>query len=138
MWRFDLVDAPFVDHHRFGGNPVMPMAAMMQMVSEVPRAFGIDKPVIALEGFQMLKGLTLEKGPFDVHIELEDEAPDGRRRVNIRAAQDMKRVWYRSDLRFGDVLPHSSARPPAPAVAPIITSPMRRRPSLISTGLPSL
>lgn len=101
VWRFDLVNAPYVDHHRFDGVGVMPIAAMMQMMAELPRAFGETRPVVAIEEMQLYKGLTLGEGPFDVVFELEPAGPDGRRRVNVRAEGDMKRLRYRADLRFG-------------------------------------
>jgi NAD(P)-dependent dehydrogenase (short-subunit alcohol dehydrogenase family) len=101
VWRFDLVNAPYVDHHRFDGVGVMPIAAMMQMMAELPRAFGETRAVVAIEDVQLYKGLTLGDGPFEVILELEPDGPDGRRRVNVRAADDHKRLRYRADLRFG-------------------------------------
>jgi Mn-containing catalase/NAD(P)-dependent dehydrogenase (short-subunit alcohol dehydrogenase family) len=118
LWRFDLVNAPYVDHHRFGGNPVMPMAAAMQMMSEVPRAFGLPRPVIALEDLQMFKGFTLESGPFDIRIELGGEAPDGRRRVSLWDVRDPHRLCYRAELRFADAVPQGPRRAIAQAGAP--------------------
>jgi acyl transferase domain-containing protein/NAD(P)-dependent dehydrogenase (short-subunit alcohol dehydrogenase family)/NAD(P)H-dependent flavin oxidoreductase YrpB (nitropropane dioxygenase family) len=113
IWRFDMVNAPYVDHHRFDGVGVMPVAAVMQIMAELPRAFGITHPVVAIDDLQMYKGLTLGDGPFDLYLELEPAGPDGRRRVNIRAAGDMKRLRYRASLRFGDALPEGGLVPPA-------------------------
>jgi hypothetical protein len=91
----------------------MPVAAVMQIMAELPRAFGITHPVVAIDDLQMYKGLTLGDGPFDLYLELEPAGPDGRRRVNIRAAGDMKRLRYRASLRFGDALPEGGLVPPA-------------------------
>lgn len=113
VWRLDLVNAPYIDHHRFDGIGVMPIAAVMQMMAELPRAFGETRPVAAIEGLQLYKGLTLGDGPFDVHLELEPAAADGRRRVNLRAADNMKRLRYCADLRFAAVLPAGDVPPTA-------------------------
>ena len=114
LWRFDLVSAPYADHHRFDGVAVMPIAGVMQILSEVPRAFGIDQPVIALEDLQMFKGLTLDAGPMDLHLELEPDAEPLCHRVSLRLASDMKRLRYRARLRLGDRLPQGTR--PAPPV----------------------
>jgi NAD(P)-dependent dehydrogenase (short-subunit alcohol dehydrogenase family) len=113
VWRFDLVNAPYVDHHRFDGVGVMPIAAMMQMMAELPRAFGETRPVVGIEDLQLYKGLTLGDGPFDVILELEPAGPDGRRRVNVRAVHDQKRLRYRADLRLGEA---RDATLPAPVL----------------------
>lgn len=105
IWRFDMVSAPYVDHHRFDGIAVMPIAGMIQMMSEVPRAFGIQEPVISVENVQLFKGMTLDPDPFDIHFELEGAAADGRRRINVRAGTDLTRIRYTADLRFGSTLP---------------------------------
>jgi NAD(P)-dependent dehydrogenase (short-subunit alcohol dehydrogenase family) len=116
VWRFDLVNAPYVDHHRFDGVGVMPIAAMMQMMAELPRAFGESRPVVAIEDMKLYKGLTLGEGPFDVLFELEPATEDGLRRVNVRAVHDLARLRYRADLRLGEV--RSAALPaPVPLVA---------------------
>jgi acyl transferase domain-containing protein/NADP-dependent 3-hydroxy acid dehydrogenase YdfG len=117
VWRFDLVNAPYVDDHRFDGVGVMPFAAMLQMMTELPRAFGETRAVAAVEDVQLYTGLTLAKGPFDVHFELEPPAADGRRRVNVRAEGDMRRLRYRADLRFaaGSDLPAGTI--PSPLLA---------------------
>ena len=114
LWRYDLVSAPYADHHRFDGVAVMPIAGVMQILSEVPAAFGIAQPVIALEEVQMFKGLTLDAGPLDLHLELESESEPGTFRVALRLASDMKRLRYRARLRLGDSLPHGTT--PAPAL----------------------
>ena len=61
-----MVNAPYVDHHRFDGVAVMPFAAILQMMSEVPAAFGFEKPVISLEDVRLFRGLTLRDGPTDI------------------------------------------------------------------------
>ena len=109
LWRFDMVSAPYVDHHRFDGVAVMPVAAVMQAMAELPRAFGVSDTVVAIEDLQLYKGLTIGDAPIELHLELEPAAADGRRRVNIRAVDDMKRLRYRADLRFAPKVPdHSS------------------------------
>lgn len=111
VWRFDLVNAPYVDHHRFDGVGVMPATAVMQMMSELPRAFGIDTPVAELRDFHIFKGLTLDGGPFDVALELE-EREEGLFRVNLRAADDPARLRFRGDLVLGESLPEGPERCP--------------------------
>lgn len=110
VWPFDMVTAPYVDHHRFDGVAVMPIAGMIQMISEVPRAFGIVEPVVAVENVQLFRGMMLDPDPFDIHFELEAPAADGRMRVIVRSASDLSRTRYSANLRFGDALP-SQARP---------------------------
>ncbi|MHC0053389.1 SDR family NAD(P)-dependent oxidoreductase [Actibacterium sp. D379-3] len=121
--RFDFVNAPYVDHHRFDGIGVMPVAAVMQMMSEVPAAFGIDRPVVAVEDLRLFKGLTLADGPTEIRLQLEDEAPDGRLRVNIRSSADPKRVNYRGDVRLGDTLPQLMLDPAERPATPSWTGP---------------
>ncbi|MCC5972415.1 MAG: SDR family NAD(P)-dependent oxidoreductase [Rubellimicrobium sp.] len=111
IWRFDLVNAPYVDHHRFDGVGVMPATAVMQLMSEVPRAFGIEAPVIELRDFQIFKGLTLDAGPFDVVLELEARE-EGLFRVNLRAADNPARLRFRGDLVLGEGLPEGPERCP--------------------------
>lgn len=108
-WRFDLVNAPFVDDHRFDGQAVMPIAAIMQMLSEVPAAFGERRQVIAIEDLRLYKGLTLENGPSEIRIALEEEALDGLMRVSVRTVGDDTRVNYRADLRLADHVPAGPA-----------------------------
>ena len=110
IWRFDLVNAPFVDHHRFDGIGVLPVAAIMQMMAELPRAFGMNDTVVSLDDLQMFKGLTLGDGPLDLYLEMEAAAADGSRRVTIRTCAEMKRLRYRGTLRFGAALPVSPLR----------------------------
>ncbi len=110
-WRLDLVSAPYIDHHRFDGQGVMPVAAVMQALSEAPAALGDARPVQAIEDLQLFKGLTLGEGPLDCLIDLDPPAEDGRRRVTLRLAGEPQRARYRADLRFG--APVASLRSPA-------------------------
>ena len=105
VWRFDAVNAPYVDHHRFDGHGVLPYAGMMQMMSEIPRIFGLDQPVIAIENMAMLQGITLENGAVDLHFELEPEGADGGRQVIVRTSSQPKRIAYRATLRLGELPP---------------------------------
>lgn len=115
-WTFALADAPYVDHHRFDGHPVMPVAAVLQIMAETARACGESRPVVAIEEMKMMKGLTLADGPFDLHLSLQPAGDDGRRRVEIRAAEDMKRLRYSALLSFGTPGPGGeSPRPADPA-----------------------
>lgn len=112
IWRFDAVNAPYVDHHRFDGHGVLPYAGVMQMLAEVPRIFGLNQPVNTITDMAMLNGITLEHGAQDLHFELEDAAEDGGRRVTVRSSHRPDRVAYRATIYLGDL-------PPAPADLPL-------------------
>ena len=118
IWRLDLVNAPYMDHHRFDGVPVLPFAAAMQMMSEVPAAFGITDPVVALEEISVFKGLTLGRGPQELHLELEPQTQDGAYKINIRSSEDPKRLSYSAKLRTAPDLPPAPPEPRMPARAP--------------------
>lgn len=105
LWRFDLVNAPYVDHHRFDGIGVLPITAVMQMMAELPRAFGDTRPVVAIENMRLLKGFTLASGPLDLRLELDaPDGPDGWRRVRLFAEGD-RRLHYSADILQADRLP---------------------------------
>lgn len=104
----DFVNAPYVDHHRFDSKGVMPVAGIMQMISEVPAAFGIDRTVIALEDFRLFQGLTLGDPTIQLKLELEAMSDDGRARVNVRSSVDPNRINYRADVIFGDAYPQKT------------------------------
>ncbi len=108
-WRFDLVNAPYVDDHRFDGVGVMPFAAVMQMLSEAPAAFDDHRHVIALEDLRMFKGITLKNGPVDIRITLKEELSDGRVRVVVNTEGDDRRPNYSGILRLADHLPKTPA-----------------------------
>lgn len=107
-WRFDMVSAPYTDDHRFDGHAVMPMAGMMQAFSELPAAFGIDRPVVELRDLQMLQGITMRDGPAEVVFELSESA-DGVLNAQVFPASGGKRCLYRASLVLGDALPASDA-----------------------------
>ena len=115
VWRFDLVSAPYVDHHRFDGFGVLPFAAVLQMLAEVPVAFGIDKPVIACEDVRMFRGLTLRDGPRNIRFVVEEAGEGSGLQVSIFSGDDARRPYYRAMVRFGDSLPSSELRAPDPA-----------------------
>lgn len=104
-WRFDLGTAPYVDHHRFDGVPVMPIAVMMQMLMELPRAFGETRIVTGLRHVQLFQGLTLAKGPMELDFVLEEERPGGLRRASVFSRDAPLRPHYRADLILDDRLP---------------------------------
>lgn len=105
LWRFDLVNAPYVDHHRFDGIGVLPITGIMQMMAELPRAFGDRRPVVAIENLRLLKGFTLADGPIDLRFELDaPEGAEGRRRVRLFAEGD-RRLHYSAELLQADRIP---------------------------------
>jgi hypothetical protein len=118
IWRFDLVNAPYVDHHRFDGVGVMPFAAILQMMSEVPAAFGFEKPVISLEDVCLFSGLTLRDGPKDIRFVIDDASDGPGLRVSIFSEDDAKRPCYRAKLHFGDGIPTSGLDSPPSAAPP--------------------
>jgi hypothetical protein len=122
-WRLDLVSAPYVDHHRFDGQGVMPVAAVMQALAEAPAALGDARPVQAIEDLQMFKGLTLGQGPLACLIDLDPPAEDGRRRVALRLAGE-PRPRYCADLRFG--APAAGTLAPAAPSGPAWRGPTAR------------
>jgi len=111
-WRFDMVSAPYTDDHRFDGHAVMPIAGMMQLFSEIPAAFGIDRPVVELRNLRMLQGLTMRGGPMETRIELD--APVGEGTAQVLPARFVSlgprpRTLYDARLVLGDALPASDA-----------------------------
>lgn len=111
-WRFDMVSAPYTDHHRFDGQPVMPVAAIMQIMAEIPRALGDTRPVAALENLRLLKGLTLQDGPLDLILTLDPPTQDGKQTATIKTKTDPKRPRYKADIVFGE--PQRATALPAP------------------------
>lgn len=130
LWRFDPVTAPYVDHHRFDGIGVLPITCVMQMMSELPRALGDARPVVAIEDLRLLKGFTLASGPIDIRLELDPpKGADGRRRVRLFVEGD-RRLYYTADILQADRLS-----------AGLVTLPEHLRviaPDRIWTGGPSL
>lgn len=118
-WRFDMVSAPYTDDHRFDGHPVMPFAAVMQIMSEIPAAFGFDRPVIALSDMQMLSGLSLKDGDLDLAVEMQPGADDGTYEVRILSDGPKQRCHYKAGLILGDTVPQSDRRAgPTGGIAP--------------------
>ncbi|MEM1429112.1 MAG: SDR family NAD(P)-dependent oxidoreductase [Pseudomonadota bacterium] len=109
VWRFDMVNAPYVDHHRFDGQGVLPFAGVLQMFAEVPRLLGLEGDVVSVEGMDCLKGVTLADGARDLHFTLAPAGEDGLRRIEMRSAHAPEQVAYRADLRLGEL-----PAPPAP------------------------
>ncbi len=110
-WRFDLVNAPYTDDHRFDRHAVMPMAGMMQILSEVPAAFGLRRPVVELRNLRMFRGLTLKDGPLAVRIELGTQEGDGAFPVRVLSEGAKPRVLYQAGLVMADSLPVSGRSP---------------------------
>ena len=110
-WRLDMVSAPFVDDHRFDRHAVMPMAGMMQLLSEIPAAFGDTRPVVELQNLSMLQGLTLKDGPLNVRVEMHDGATADLRQARVLSTGDKPRVLYQADLVLADALPLSGLAP---------------------------
>ena len=110
-WRFDMVSAPYADDHRFDRHAVMPMAGMMQILSEVPAAFGIAGQVIELRSLRMFQGLTLKDGPLPVRIELAAADGSGVRPVRVLSEGKKPRILYQAGLVMADGLPRSARKP---------------------------
>lgn len=112
IWRFDMVNAPYVDDHRFDGVGVLPITGVMQIMAELPRALGDPRPVVAIENLRLLKGLTLADGALDVRLELDPpEIPGGPRRVRLFADGDTR-------LRYSAQIVQADRLPEGPFVAP--------------------
>lgn len=111
LWRLDTVSAPYTDDHRFDGHAVMPMAGMMQLFSELPAGFGIDRPVVALQNLRMLQGLTLRDGPLTVRAEMHQGATPDVMQARVMSIGDKPRVLYQADLVLADAVPQSSLAP---------------------------
>ncbi|MEM1316415.1 MAG: SDR family NAD(P)-dependent oxidoreductase, partial [Pseudomonadota bacterium] len=104
IWPYDLVTAPYADHHRFDGKAVLPAASLVQMMSEVPAAFGIASPVVGIADFKVLNGIALADAAVPLQFVLES---DGRT-VTVRPETDDRKAHYRGTLVF-------ESAPPAPA-----------------------
>src|SRR5690606_25115883 len=101
------------------GVAVMPFACVLQMLSEAPAAFGIDRPVVALEDVRMFSGLTLRNGARDVRFVIEETVGDDTLRIGVFSDESAERPHYRGRVRLG------SGFEPAPRRAPDATA---RRP----------
>lgn len=102
-WRFDIVSAPYTDDHRFDAIAVMPMAGVIQILSEVPAALNVPGRVVSVENLKMFKGLTLEDGPKDLRLEMTS-VPQAPSKVHVRILSDdsKPRVHYQADLTLAD------------------------------------
>jgi len=112
IWPFDLVTAPYVDHHRFDGVPVLPAAGVVQMISEVPTAFGVAEAVVAVEDFKVMAGarLTEPQRTLDFTYGSDGESVA----VNQGAGNHgpaTRRMHYKARVGFG------SLPPPEPPMA---------------------
>ena len=127
-WRFDPVSAPYVDHHRFDGVPVMPFAGMAQMMAELPAIFGLDEEVVAVERMATLNGVTLANGPLDLSFEMGAADDDGTLPVTVRTSARPDRIAYRAWLRMAAELPQpprqADPRPAQDARNPLDTRDM--------------
>lgn len=130
-WRFDLVNAPYCDHHRFDGIPVLPFAVVLEMFTEAIRAFGFPGEVAELRDIRLLRGVTLEHGPEDLMIRARSNNGDASEiQLELMPAGDTARPCYRAVALLAPSLPVAPALPdysglravqagPAPAVADV-------------------
>lgn len=121
-WRFDMISAPYTDDHRFDGFAVMPMAGMIQLLSEIPAAFDMDRSVVELRNLRILKGLVLDNGPLELRVVLPEAREDAQvdtLRARVLSDDKMPRTLYEADLVLADALPVSDiAATGATGIAP--------------------
>ncbi|TCP63426.1 polyketide-type polyunsaturated fatty acid synthase PfaA [Rhodovulum bhavnagarense] len=127
-WRCDIVSAPYADHHRFDGVPVLPMAAAIQMMSELPGILGDPRTVVALEDVRLFNGVRLGEGAVELALSLSGDGAGGHvARITGQGAR--AKPHYGARLVMGQGLDRAKERP-APVAAdwqgPDITEIYRR------------
>lgn len=66
--RIDLVNDPYLDHHRLDTAPVMPFAVAAEHMAEAASLFDPHLVVGELRDVRMLTGITLNHGSLDLEI----------------------------------------------------------------------
>ncbi len=121
MRTFDLVTAPYLDHHRLDGTPVMPFCGVMEMLAEAaPLLLGAAAPgvVTALENVRWFRGLSVPPEGRLGRIQPLGPFADGRLPLSLFPDDDDQRAFYRGTVCFAAAVPHAPAAPALPDPRP--------------------
>jgi NAD(P)-dependent dehydrogenase (short-subunit alcohol dehydrogenase family) len=73
--RVDLVNDPYLDHHRIDGRPVMPFVVGAEHIAEAACLFDGFDECVELRDVRFFKGVSLTNGHADIEIRLKEIAP---------------------------------------------------------------
>ena len=70
---------PFLADHRLGGDPVLPVAMQLALLADAAAAAHPSLACAGVEGFRLLKGVTLPDGPVALSVAAGAPLRDGAR-----------------------------------------------------------
>jgi acyl transferase domain-containing protein/NAD(P)H-dependent flavin oxidoreductase YrpB (nitropropane dioxygenase family)/NAD(P)-dependent dehydrogenase (short-subunit alcohol dehydrogenase family) len=110
---FDAAHDRYLLDHRMDANPVVPMAAALELMAEVVQKGWPDLHVIGVREMQLLRGVVLDQGPRAVKViaRAQVEPPHDRSgvdvNVEVRDAGGSGHLCYRATVELASALPEA-------------------------------
>jgi NAD(P)-dependent dehydrogenase (short-subunit alcohol dehydrogenase family) len=109
----------YLKDHRIDGQPVLPMAAAVEMMAELAAQGWPELSVAGVRDLQLLQGLVLRDARAAVRLVARPQVPASpeRSRVDVEIAdlENPRRIHYRASVEMARRLPD----PPSPVLPPI-------------------
>jgi NAD(P)-dependent dehydrogenase (short-subunit alcohol dehydrogenase family) len=115
----DVSDHVYLSDHRIDGQPVLPMAAALEMMAELAAQAWPELEVVSVRDLRLLQGVVLEGASRSIRLSARPQrSPEGElstATVEISDAASPARLHYRATVEMAPRLPE----PPALSLPPM-------------------